>query len=113
MLFVSLLLITVRGRANPIKTLPLSRLHAKLFLVESMGDQILILNPQPGSATKTSEKSAARYIRNGKAVMTLQGLIFTGNRQPSDIYVQGAFDIRIVDSWRFPHTQWVHGNAGR
>ena len=87
--------------------------------------RIAIANPRPGSARYTSRRQAERYVRLGRAVMdgtVLHWLADAERRQarivehgaesrrlPSDVYVRGSFEIAVVDRWRFPHTQWLHG----
>jgi len=87
--------------------------------------RIAIANPWPGSARYTSRRQAERYVRLGRAVM--EGAVLhwladadrwrarqlgswtESRRLPSDVYVGGSFEIAVVDRWRFPHTQWLHG----
>ncbi len=87
--------------------------------------RIAIANPRPGSAKYTSRRQAERYVRLGRAVMdgtVLRWLAdaktrqarnierrVAGGRLPSDVYVGGSFEIAVVDRWRFPRTQWLHG----
>jgi len=71
-----------------------------------------ILNPEPGGSSYTSEKRARYFVRRGIAEFDPFGRLQFLNRSDSfktpDRVVTGGFEIRIVDSWRFPHVQFVH-----
>ena len=96
--------------------------------------KIRIANPHPGCARYTTVNQAERYLRR-KEAMIIDGMlhflspderrlklalnpIILSERRDSDVYVNGTFDLRIVNTRRvecgpaFPHLQWIHYGKG-
>jgi hypothetical protein len=91
--------------------------------------RVTIANPRGGGAKKLSARRAQNLVRRCLATWTPDGRLqiheeakerhakreregHSGNsRRGSDVYVQGDFEIAVVDRWSCPHTQWLHGET--
>jgi hypothetical protein len=78
--------------------------------------QIEIANPVKGGALRMSKPQADRYIRRGDAVMLESGRLLLTDPKTIQSHHNDSIvtDIRIVDGWIFPHTQWItaHEHVG-